>query len=763
MLSVEKLFKLKFLFIIVSLTIVSFTTSSCRHDSDGDSNPYQPPTFPTYEDPYAYSSAVFDPAQEVYKIASAATNDLLRYISAPSVTEVNCSISGSKSFTYNDTDTSGDINSGDTFGVNYNSCRDDDFNGIANGDLALALNTITISDISGLTGLLSDLGITVTNFTIREIDRDIAISNGDFAVSVNYDPSVSANFTVTSDAIAVQIGEGLETLSNIQIVQISNYTNGIIEIGLNGELQSENHNNNFSFGTVVNFSQYYLSTDPYDGYIDIKRDNSSTIRFSAPENTTYLSSMQYYTDANDDGVFETGPVGLSQWLSTDTNKLFELFNSINVSPSTTPPNTNKPSPLFFISSVSPSPNAVDVAFNAPVVVTFNNDIDTNSLYPYYVSVYTGTTTQSSIPNTNYDVTAQGNTLEINLNRVLEPSASFTITLSSSIRYILGNPLSYSDSLMSFSFTVIPYNNKIDIGSSLARLIYDNVNNVIYAIDKINKTLVTIDVATNTVSKTHTLTYRPDDICLDLSNSRMFIVNTGSSFITEFDLTLSTVTRNIPFSAPIDSNSSGDPRYRISCLPNKLILTDASFQPGLWSVDLSTPTPITTDLTTLVRGVGNFTIASDEASLYYWRQTSWSSPSWSGMNRIDLTSSSFSLLDSNSLGYESLPRNTGGYVPVFINPMTNQIINHRYVFNSLNLNQTYYTFPLGETILATDFSNNRVASHSTIYDLTTYNPVAFTPTKKANQMLFVNSGLLYMMVNDQSAMYYMDPSVTNTAN
>ncbi len=762
MLPIKTQFRINVLIVIAILFTVSVTISSCRHDENNggsDPLPASQPYVPSYDNPYTYSAAVFDSVHEVYQIATIATNELLNYIETPNQVEINCFTSGSKSLNYIDTDSSASINSGDTLTITYSNCRNDDFNGIANGAFSLVLNSLSISDINGKTGLVTELSVSVSTFTLQEIDRDISIANGVFSISVNYDPSVSANLTVSSNQITVQIGTGLEILNNIQIMQTSNYTNGIIELDVKGDVQSANQDGQYSFATVIKLSQYYQAQNPHDGYLDIKRNNSSTIRFSAPAATAYSNSMQYYFDNEGDGIFEVGPISLSQW--TTPNSLFVLFRGENVSPLTTPPNSNTSPALFYVTSVSPSPNTTGVGFNTPVIVTFNNDIDINTLRPYYVSVSTGTAAQIGIQYTNFDVTAQGNSININLNRIMEHNTSYMVSLSSSITDTSGNSLSYSDPLLRFSFTVKPYNNKIDIGQALTRMIYDDVNDLIYGIDKVNKNLLSIDVATNTVLSNYNLTYRPDDLCLDINNNRIFIVNNGSSFISEFDLIQAKVINNIPFSAPIDSNSSGEPRYRIACLPTRLILTDAGYQPGLWSVDLTSANPVAISLTTTVRGVGDFIVSPDETSLFYWAQNSWSSPSWGGLNRISLTD--FTVTDKTNSSYETFSYNRPIYVPVFINPNTTQIINHRYIFNTNNLGQTYYTFPVGETILAVDFTNNRIASHSSIYELTNYNPIAFTPTKKATQMLFVNSGLLYMMVNDQSALYFMDPNVVGIVN
>jgi len=756
MLPIKTLFRLKVLLVFVVLLAVTVTMSSCRHDDTSSGYVPPPNTMPVYDSPYTYSSAVFDSVQEVYKLATVTANELINYIEAPNQTEVNCFTSGSKSLSYTDTDSSGSLNSGDTLTISYTSCRNDDFNGIANGSLALILNSVSISDINGKTGLVTKVDVTVTDFTLQEIDRDISIANNVFSVSVDYDPSVGANLAVSSDQISVKIGTGLEILNNLLITQTSNYTNGIIELDVNGNVQSTNNNAQYSFTTVIKLSQYYLAQNPHDGYLDVKRNDGSTIRFSAPDSSSYLNSMQYYSDENGDGVFESGPFGLSDWISTPNN-LFMLFRGENVSPSTIPPNTNTTPVLFYITSTSPSPNTTGVGFNTPVIVTFNNDIDVKSVMPYNISISTGTATQTNFPNTSFDITTQGNSISINLNRIMEHNTSYTVSMSPSIRDTSGNSLSYSDTLLRFSFTVKPYNNKIDIGQALTRMIYDDVNNVIYGIDKVNKKLLSIDVATNSVLSIYNLTYRPDDLCIDSINNRIFIVNNGSSFISEFDLLQAKITNNIPFSALIDSNTYGEPRYRIACLPNKLILTDAGFQPGLWSVDLTIANPVAVSLTTTVRGVGDFIVSPDGTSLYYWAQNSWSSPSWGGLKRINLTD--FTLTDSTKINsYESFPSNRDIYAPVFINTNSTQIINHRYIFNANNLGQIYYTFPVDETIYAADFTNNRIASRSSIYELTNYNPIAFTPTKKATQMLFVNSGLLYMMVNEQSALYYMDPSI-----
>lgn len=292
---------------------------------------------------------------------------------------------------------------------------------------------------------------------------------------------------------------------------------------------------------------------------------------------------------------------------------------------------------------------------------------------------------------------------------------------------------------------------IIIGSALKKLIYDDINEKIYGIDSVNKKVFIVDIASKTVESETSLTYIPNDLCFDSTAGRLFIVNKGSSFISEFDISTKTVVANIAWNGPMYDDKDYI-NYHIYINNQILYIIDAQWSPSLWTINLS-DTSIINSYTASIKNIGDLIFTEDGSGFYSWYQYGWSAGSaGSDVLRYSVSGEVISEIDDSNIGYPGMRRDPLDS-PLFLDEAGNRIISKTFILNSANLTQTEYTFPGNEEIYAADFTNNIAASKNYFYELTTYNPTEVVPLNDIHQMFFDDAGTLFMLVNSKSAIFY----------
>lgn len=286
---------------------------------------------------------------------------------------------------------------------------------------------------------------------------------------------------------------------------------------------------------------------------------------------------------------------------------------------------------------------------------------------------------------------------------------------------------------------------INLTSPLDKIVYNADLNKGFGIDAANKKLVIIDLKAKVIEREVRLTYKPSDLVVVNDKDRIFIVNEGSSFITEMKLSDFSLVKNIPWEAPhIDRYH----HFHIKYLDNKLYIVDGSWEPGLWRIDLTSYK--VEDLTTQVSKIGDLVFSSNGNQLFYWHQYGWDA-GWAGSNiyKYAVSGSGFSLIDQTDIGYPKMSRDPLD-APILLLENKNLIIAKKYVLNMNNLKQIYYTF--SEEIYAVDPQHRYVVGKENIYDLEYYDVLIATPKQNADQYYFDKDGNLHMLVNSEKKLY-----------
>lgn len=388
-------------------------------------------------------------------------------------------------------------------------------------------------------------------------------------------------------------------------------------------------------------------------------------------------------------------------------------------------------------SQTPAPDETGVAVDQAITIEFSEAIDPTTLGNTRLQL-----NYLDVPTT---LSVSDNILTITPNTTLSYLATYQIYLDYRITDLYGNNMNGSS--IAGSFTTEELSTFIDLGVSLNALDYDLASGFAYGVDAINKQLLTIDLNLKQVVSTTPLLYIPSDLCVDVPNNLVYIVNKGSTFVTELNLSTQAV-RYIPWSGPIDAFYSDEAHYHIACTPDSIYLVDGASSPGLSIMDRADDTYVDSGIT----AVGDIVFTSDYSEFYTWYQVGWGA-GYAGSDVLRYSAADLSTIDSTNQGYPDYRRDPLDS-PILLDETSNRIINKRFVMNSLNLAQVYYTFPETDIIYAADFVNQYAVSRRMIYSLQDYNPVLGTPVA-GDQMFFDNNGVLYMLLNSESKIYYHD--------
>ncbi len=109
---------------------------------------------------------------------------------------------------------------------------------------------------------------------------------------------------------------------------------------------------------------------------------------------------------------------------------------------------------------------------------------------------------------------------------------------------------------------------IDLGVNIVRMIIDPERPYIYALDRINNSLLFINKDTKTVEKTIFAGSKPSDIDISLDNSKAYVANYGSNQIAVVDLETQEIVNNL--FVEVGTWDGGNP-YRLACLADDKIV------------------------------------------------------------------------------------------------------------------------------------------------------------------------------------------------
>ena len=289
---------------------------------------------------------------------------------------------------------------------------------------------------------------------------------------------------------------------------------------------------------------------------------------------------------------------------------------------------------------------------------------------------------------------------------------------------------------------------IALKGKIFRVAYDPTSNVAYGIDAANRQLARIDLASGSATYADVVQV-PNDVCVDVKRSRLFVVNKGSSLVSEYGTSDLKSVRDIPWTGT-DWGPS-DTHFKIYCAPDTVYVVDGAWQPGLFTIDgLDDATPVATDHSSTVMGVGGLVFNSAATDLYYWSQYGWNAGSINtSVHR--LAAADLSEVDVTAANIQDFNRDPLD-APILFDEARGLIFNKNKIFDATNLSKVIYTLPSAfdvfdgatENAYALDAAHGRLASKSYVYELTRFDVVAPTLDPSADQLFFDAAGTLWLL-------------------
>lgn len=282
---------------------------------------------------------------------------------------------------------------------------------------------------------------------------------------------------------------------------------------------------------------------------------------------------------------------------------------------------------------------------------------------------------------------------------------------------------------------------IYVGTQIEYMITDPTRPFIYALDRVNNSLLFISTSQFEVTKTIFVGSSPVHLDMDLDNNRLFIANFGSNQVAVVNLNTQEVSTNL--AVDVASGWDGNP-YRIVYLDNdRLVYTSEDQWCDLKMVSANTGTHIQTTGSIYKPHL----LTNPEKNRVYVAE---SGSSGSQLLRYDLIGTQLTEVD------QSVSTSSTGRVAVISN-------NGEFIFYqkrkhlAANLASTLGTF--AENIYATNYDGSLVVGNQTLFDATTFATIRTLPVSSTTMTLDPDDNTLYMYDDSSSEIiiYLLDPS------
>jgi hypothetical protein len=289
---------------------------------------------------------------------------------------------------------------------------------------------------------------------------------------------------------------------------------------------------------------------------------------------------------------------------------------------------------------------------------------------------------------------------------------------------------------------------IPLSGKIFRVAYDPTANIAYGMDATNRRLAKIDLASGNTTYGDILQV-PNDGCVDAKRGRLFVVNKGSTLLTEYRTSDLTSVRDISWTGT--DWGPTETHFKIYCAPDRLYVVDGAWAPALFTVDgLDGTNPIATDHTAQVAGVGGLAVTASAANLYYWYQYGWSAGVLNtAVHR--LVTSTLAEIDVSPSNVPSFTRNPLD-APLLLDETRGLVFAKNIIFDATNLTRVIYSLPSAfdtfngatENAYALDAAHGHLATKSYVYELDRYSIVTPTLAPKADQLFFDTNGALWFL-------------------
>ena len=299
--------------------------------------------------------------------------------------------------------------------------------------------------------------------------------------------------------------------------------------------------------------------------------------------------------------------------------------------------------------------------------------------------------------------------------------------------------------------VIPFSGKI------FRVAYDPTTNIAYGIDATNRRLAKIDLTTGGTTYASVIQV-PNDVCVDSARGRLFVVNKGSSLISEYATDTLADVRDIAWTG-MDWGPT-QTQFKIYCTASTVYVVDGAWAPALFTVTGldDSATPVVTDHTAQVAGVGGLAVNGAGTDLYYWYQYGWSAGALNTYVSRLLTAD-LSQIDQSPTNLNDFDRDPIG-APLLLDEVDGYVLVKNKIFDALNLSKVIYTLPgtvdtfspAAENAYALDAAHGVFATKDYVYNLSRFDILAPTVVPAADQSFFDSSGMLWMLSISQGSLF-----------
>jgi hypothetical protein len=290
---------------------------------------------------------------------------------------------------------------------------------------------------------------------------------------------------------------------------------------------------------------------------------------------------------------------------------------------------------------------------------------------------------------------------------------------------------------------------ISFSGKVFRVAYDPTTNIAYGLDATNRRLAKIDLGAGTTTYSPVVQV-PNDACVDSARGRLFVVNKGSSLISEYRTDTLADLRDISW-AGTDWGPT-QTQFKIYCTHSTVYVVDGAWAPALFTMTGldDTATPVVTDHTADVAGVGGLAVNAAGTDLYYWYQYGWTAGSLN-TDVARLLTSNLSQIDESATSLNDFDRDPVD-APLLLDEVDGYVLVKNKIFDALNLEKVIYTLPgtvetyspAQENAYALDVAHGVFATKDYVYNLSRFDVVAPTIVPTADQQFFDKDGTLWML-------------------
>ncbi|OCT15828.1 hypothetical protein A8709_09370 [Paenibacillus pectinilyticus] len=277
------------------------------------------------------------------------------------------------------------------------------------------------------------------------------------------------------------------------------------------------------------------------------------------------------------------------------------------------------------------------------------------------------------------------------------------------------------------------------------IVYDTARQKAYALDEAFHKLYVVNLGTNAVEQTISLSHKPSELTLSEDGSKLYIRNNDANvLVTEISLSNLQELRQLNYQTPPDTSDAA--HGQIYQKGNYLYVVTGEWAPRLLVFNASTFAKV--DYGTEINSIGDIAFSSDNTQLYYWFQYGWSAGLGnSDVYKVSIGSMPFTQVDRSQVRYpDELDRDPLD-TPMLLLENRDLVIAKDHILNKNNLSETVKVMP--EPIYAVSPDGNTLVGKNGLYDAHTYQKLQSLSLTGAKYFFYANGKLYYLIGNTLS--------------